>query len=106
MPYESSIAASSGQEIAEVINPMKMFEYMASRRPIISADLPAIREILDESRAVFCPPGDAIAWRRAVELLAEDDGRRRRLAESARSEVEQHTWKRRAQRALEGLLLR
>ncbi len=37
MPYKASVAASSGQEIAEVINPMKMFEYMAARRPIISS---------------------------------------------------------------------
>ena len=32
MPYSRSISASSGQDIAEVINPMKMFEYMASGR--------------------------------------------------------------------------
>jgi glycosyltransferase involved in cell wall biosynthesis len=65
MPYSSSIAASSGQEIAEVINPMKMFEYMAVGRPIISADLPAIREVLNDSMAVYCPPGDVGAWKSA-----------------------------------------
>src|SRR3990172_5409389 len=48
MPYSRSIEASSGQDIAEVINPMKMFEYMASGRAIVSADLPSIREILNE----------------------------------------------------------
>jgi hypothetical protein len=39
---------SSGQDIAEVINPMKMFEYMAAGRGIVSADLPSIREVLNE----------------------------------------------------------
>ena len=37
MPYGRSISASSGQDIAEVINPMKMFDYMAAGRAIVSA---------------------------------------------------------------------
>jgi glycosyltransferase involved in cell wall biosynthesis len=58
MPYSRSISASSGQDIAEVINPMKMFEYMASGRTIVSADLPSIREVLNEGNAVFCSAGE------------------------------------------------
>ncbi|HVN15683.1 MAG TPA: glycosyltransferase, partial [Anaerolineales bacterium] len=54
MPYSRSIEASSGQDIAEVINPMKMFEYMAAGRAIVSADLPSIREVLNEGNAVLC----------------------------------------------------
>ena len=103
MPYGASVAASSGQDIAEVINPMKMFEYMAARRPIISADLPVIREVLDENRAVFCPPGDVREWRRAIVDLAKDAERQRQLAQNARLEVEKYTWIQRARRALQGL---
>ncbi len=103
MPYKASVAASSGQEIADVINPMKMFEYMAARRPIISADLPVIREVLDEGQAMFCAPGDLGEWRRTIEALARDGDLRRRLAENARMKVEQHTWIQRARRALNGL---
>ena len=58
MPYSRSISASSGQDIAEVINPMKMFEYMASGRAIVSADLPSIREVLNEGNAVLCRLGN------------------------------------------------
>ena len=104
MPYDSSISSSSGQDIAEVINPMKMFEYMAAGRPIITADLPSIREVLDETCAVFCPPGDAQAWKFALEELLTDGGRRARLAQSARQEVEKRTWLARAEQALTGLL--
>lgn len=102
MPYSSSVSASSGQEISEIINPMKMFEYMAAQRPIVTADLPVIREVLDETRAAFCPPSDTAAWKRALLELAADSGRRRMLAANARAEVEKYTWLRRAQRALEG----
>ena len=103
MPYGSSISSSSGQDIAEVINPMKMFEYMAAGRPIITADLPSIREVLDESCAVFLPPGDADAWAIALRELMMDGERKNTLARNARQRVEAHTWLARAERALAGI---
>jgi glycosyltransferase involved in cell wall biosynthesis len=103
MPYGRHVAASSGQDIAEVISPMKMFEYMAAGRPIVTADLPAIREVLDESRAVFCPIDDRAAWKNAIADLSHDVARRRNLAANAKREVQKHTWLARAQSALEGL---
>jgi glycosyltransferase involved in cell wall biosynthesis len=102
MPYGSAIASSSGQDIAEVINPMKMFEYMAAGRAIITADLPAIREVLDESMAVFCPPGDLASWKTAIMQLTAEAGRRVALAENARRRVENYTWTARARRGIAG----
>ncbi len=104
MPYDSSISSSSGQDIGEVINPMKMFEYMATARPIITADLPSIREVLDEASAVFCPPGNIEAWKAALQALFADEPRRIALGFSARRTVEKYTWLARAERALAGWL--
>ena len=104
MPYSRSISASSGQDIAEGINPMKMFEYMAAARAIITADLPVIREVLDETRAVFCPPDNAAAWKSAIGSLLTDSKRRDALASNARRESEKYTWLARAQRALDGMV--
>ena len=104
MPYGRSIAGSSGQDIAEGINPMKMFEYMAAGRAIITADLSVIREVLDETRAAFCPPGDVDAWKSAIENLLSDKKRRDELASNARRESEKYTWLARAQRALDGII--
>ena len=103
MPYGRSISGSSGQDIAEGINPMKMFEYMAVGRAIATADLPVIREVLDETRAVFCPPGDVSAWKSAIENLLNDEKHRVALASNARREVEKYTWIARAERALDGM---
>ncbi len=103
MPYGHSISASSGQDIGEVINPMKMFEYMAAERPIVCSDLPVIREVLDDSRAVFCPAGDVVSWKRTLEDLGQDASRREKLARNARREVEKYTWVARAERAIRNL---
>lgn len=101
MPYGRSVSASSGQNIAEVINPMKMFEYMAAARAIITSDLPAIREVLDETMAVFCEAEDAAAWKSAIEELNGDRARRMGLAHNARRNAAKYTWLAREQRAVE-----
>jgi glycosyltransferase involved in cell wall biosynthesis len=101
MPYSKSIEASSGQDIAEVINPMKMFEYMAAGRAIISADLPSIREVLNEGNAAFCEAGEIGSWRLEIERLLADEPRRLKLGAQARTDAEQFTWLKREQRILE-----
>jgi len=104
MPYSRSIEASSGQDIAEVINPMKMFEYMASGRGIISADLPSIREVLNEGNVVFCEAGNWESvignWKVAIESLLADESRRLALGAQARKDVEQLTWVKREERVM------
>ena len=100
MPYSRSIEGSSGQDIAEVINPMKMFEYMASGRAIISADLPSIREVLNDKNAVFCEPADTgkrrpetlEMWKLEIEALLADGARRLELGDQARKDVQRLTW--------------
>jgi glycosyltransferase involved in cell wall biosynthesis len=112
MPYSRSIEASSGQDIAEVINPMKMFEYMAAGRAIITADLPVIREVLNEKNAVFCDAGDseigngesvAGKWKMAIEALLANEEQRRTLGKQAREDVQGYTWTERARRILQDL---
>jgi glycosyltransferase involved in cell wall biosynthesis len=102
MPYGRSISASSGQDIAEVINPMKMFDYMAAGRAIISADLPVLHEVLNEKNAVFCEPGNVAAWERTLRSVLADIPGRLALGTQARKDVEGYTWLARAERALEG----
>ena len=108
MPYSRSIEASSGQDIAEVINPMKMFEYMAVGRGIVSADLPSIREVLNEGNAVLVEPVEEEnrewgigGWKAAIEALLADEPRRLELGNQAQRDVEQFTWVKREERVME-----
>ncbi len=111
MPYSNSISASSGQDIAEVINPMKMFEYMASGRAIVSADLTSIREVLNEGNCVFVEVGNRELgignresvigkWKVEIEKLLADESLRMKLGSQARKDVEQFSWVKREERIL------
>jgi glycosyltransferase involved in cell wall biosynthesis len=51
--------------------PIKMFEYMAAQKPIISTDLQSLRHFLQDA-AIFVSPGNATDWRDAVSTLAQD----------------------------------
>jgi len=102
MPYQSTVATSSGGNTAEICSPMKMFEYMAAGRAILSSDLPVLHEVLDGQMAIFCPVEDAGAWESALGELLLDENRRSALGQHARLAVEQYSWVKRAQRVLEG----
>jgi glycosyltransferase involved in cell wall biosynthesis len=102
MPYEEAISGSSGGNSAEICSPMKMFDYLAAGRAIITSDLPVLREVLHEKNAIFCPPNDVEAWKSALEQLIDDESLRENLGLQARSDAANYTWTQRARRALAG----
>jgi glycosyltransferase involved in cell wall biosynthesis len=103
MPYGRVIGISTGVgRSAEVSSPMKMFEYMAVGRAILTSDLSVIREVLDDSTAAFAPPDDVDAWSAALKELLANPQWRDILARNARLAVEKYTWLERARRAVAG----
>ena len=105
MPYEQTIAGSSGGNSASYASPMKMFEYMACGRPILSSNLPVISEVLNESNALLLPPDDPEAWSSALQTCLDSPEKCTALARKALQDVQQYTWIERARRALDGFLV-
>ena len=80
-------------------SPLKLFEYMASGRPIVASDLPAFREILrDGENALLVEPGNPQALVAGLTRLRQDRALGARLARQARADVRDFTWARRAER--------
>lgn len=99
-PYQRKVAVSSGSGVASSGNtaswmsPLKIFEYMASGKPIICSDLPVLKEVLrNQDNCLLCPPDDIQAWTSAINKLAEDKQLSDRLAENAFHDLkENYTW--------------
>jgi glycosyltransferase involved in cell wall biosynthesis len=59
--------------------PNKAFEALAAGRPLVTADTPAIRELLDERSAMLVPAGDPTALAAAILRLRRDPELRERI---------------------------
>lgn len=82
------------------MSPLKMFEYMAAERPLVTSDLPTVRDVLDESTAIFCKPGDVESFAQALEWIVEHPAEAGTRAKKARELVKRHTWEERMKRIL------
>lgn len=96
MPYQRKVAASSGGDIAPYLSPMKLFEYMACGRVILSSDLPVLREVLNDRNALLLPPSEVGAWVHALEDVKADLPRQRALQAQAREDSRLYSWEARA----------
>jgi glycosyltransferase involved in cell wall biosynthesis len=82
---------------ANFMSPLKMFEYLAARRPIVATKLPTILEILDNRSAYLIEPDNPGAIARAIEDLVEDHDKSQSLADTAYDLSKKYTWKKRSE---------
>lgn len=78
-------------------SPMKIFEYMASRRPIVASRTPAVHEILSESEAVFYEPDNAESLGIAIRSVLADEKLLFGKIDRAYDKVRSYSWLNRAQ---------
>jgi len=66
-------------------SPLKLLEYLAAGKPVVCADIPPVRDVVDESIVEFCEPGNAksLAERISKVLSSNNEGRVRAGKEKA-----------------------
>lgn len=84
-------------------SPMKLFEYMASKRPVVATDIPSIREIVDDTSTVIVSPDDPEAMAKGIVEILENNDHAKKITEKAYQDVLLHTWGKRAKRILDFL---
>jgi glycosyltransferase involved in cell wall biosynthesis len=86
---------------ARYMSPLKLFEYMASGNPIVTTDLPSIREVLNEENSILVKWGSEKGMERGIEKLLLNDAVRTDLTERAHGDVSGYAWHHRARRIME-----
>lgn len=82
-------------------SPLKMFEYMASGRPILASDLPSMRQTLAEETAFWFKPDDADSLSEGIRTISAGRLLAEQKAVAARGAVEQFSWMERAKKAVD-----
>jgi glycosyltransferase involved in cell wall biosynthesis len=85
------------------MSPLKLFEYMASDRPVIASDFPPFREIIEPGiDGLLARPNDVASFREAVLGLCRSPQETLRLAAAARRKIEgEFSWDARAARIID-----
>jgi glycosyltransferase involved in cell wall biosynthesis len=100
MPYQRSVSIGLPKhDTARWMSPMKMFEYMASGVPLISSDLPVLREVLrDGENSLLVLPDNILEWLSSINKLILNPEFAEEISSKAHSEYESiYTWSKRAQ---------
>ena len=97
MPYQVNLeTVGGGINTVRWMSPMKMFEYMSFGIPIISSDLPVIREVLNSHNSILVKPSDLIEWNNAINKLKQDVQLRTRISTEAKMDQQKkYTWDKR-----------
>lgn len=92
---------TSKEKISEVYtSPLKLFSYMALRRPIVASDLPSIREVLNEENAVLVKPDNPRELAAGARKVIADQQLALKISNNAFTSVHNYTWQKRAQNIL------
>lgn len=101
-PYQNNVH-SGGGDIASYMSPLKIFEYMAAKRPIIASNLSVLREVLTHNQnCILCESNSTKDWVDAITKMYSNPGLASSIADRAyRDWRETYSWSARAQTIVE-----
>jgi len=82
-------------------SPMKLFEYMAAKKPIVASDLPSLREVLDNDSAVFVNPDDVDSLVLGIKTILNDKVLAEKISTNAYQRTREFTWDNRARKIVD-----
>lgn len=101
MPYQNEVNVSGGSgNTVRWMSPMKVYEYLATSRPIISSDLPALREILSEKNSILCKCSDVSQWVSSINLLRKNSAFYAKLSSGCKEFIGEYTWSKRVRKII------
>lgn len=90
------LGTRGNEESYRYTSPMKAFEYLAARRPVVASRTPALEGVLGQEVAFFCEPDSPKSLADAIRTVFQNPVQERVLR--GRKVAEEHSWSARARR--------
>ncbi|HEV7890135.1 MAG TPA: glycosyltransferase family 4 protein [Pyrinomonadaceae bacterium] len=101
-PFTEDGRDVAGKVIIPFASPIKLFEYMAAGRAVVTSNVGAIPEVLrNEENALLVEPGSVAELVGAIKRLLNDKALTKRLGAAARRDVQGYSWEARVTRVLD-----
>ena len=102
MPYEKNVQVNSRNlNTALYCSPLKMFDYLASGKIIISSNLPGIREILkDKINSLIVQSNNVNQWNNAIRNILKNKKLSKKICLNAYKTATNNTWEKRVNRMI------
>ena len=102
-PYQHRALIKTGNNTSRWISPMKIFEYMAVKKPIICSKLSIIEEILEHGHnAILVAASDDEKWAETIDMIKDNPEEAALLGGHAHESLaDKYTWDKRAQAIME-----
>ena len=96
------LTGTNNSEISkQYTSPMKMFEYMASKNPIVASSLSSFKEVLNDENSILVEPDNPEAMAIGINKAINDLELSKQISEQAYKDVQYYTWDNRAKKILE-----
>ncbi len=82
-------------------SPLKLFEYLASGRPIVASALPSIKEILNANNSILVEPDNPHTLATGIKKILEDKELGKKISGQALEDVKQYSWDKRVKNILD-----
>ena len=102
-PYQRKVHLEGGDITTEKwMSPLKIFEYMTAKKPIICSNIEVLHEVLEHKKnCLMCNPEDPKDWNNAIQLLLKDKNLANYLSENAYEDVKtKYSWDVRAKKII------
>jgi len=94
MPYQKKVLhRQKKHDTAAFMSPLKLFEYMASGRPIVSSRIEVIEELLQNKKnALLVEPDNVEEWSHSIKYLKMNKEFADKMGRQAKQDVKDFSW--------------
>ena len=104
MPYQKKNSIGMKKiDTTKWMSPIKMFEYLGSGTPMISSDLPVLKEILKKNyNSLLSYPGSVNSWINSIEKIVKNNRLERKILFNAKKTIQsRYSWTIRVRKIIE-----